>query len=324
VTRPADGGGRRPAAPEWFTTALAQAPERSFVAFDGVDLEVLAWGQRGLPGVLLLHGFSAHADWWSFIAPMLATGRRVVAFSFSGMGRSGWRDSYSLQAYAREVIAVAEAAGLFESDVAPIFIGHSFGSFPARIAARELQSKLAGMVLIDGALPADEHDHEYGDVPPKGHRHRIYPTLEQAVARFRYDPPQPAENEFITDHLARTSLGLTAAGPDTDGWSWRFDPDLMAKLAALPSRDLLAPAQCRIALMIGGRSKMMTPPRLALIRSHTPRDAPWIAIPDAGHHVMVDQPLALVAALRTLMECWQPAATFNSSPQASESAGAPA
>jgi pimeloyl-ACP methyl ester carboxylesterase len=324
VTRPADAGGRKLAAPAWFTAALAQAPERTVVAFDGVEIEVLAWGERGRPGVLLLHGFTAHADWWSFIAPMLATGRRVVAFSFSGMGRSGWRDDYSLQAYARETIAVAEATGLFAADVEPVFIGHSFGSFPARIAARELQSKLAGIVLIDGALPADEHDDEYGNVPPKGHRHRVYPTLEQAVARFRYDPPQPTENDYITDHLARTSLGLTAAGPEADGWSWRFDPDLMAKLQALPSRDLLAPAQCRIALVIGGRSKMMTPARLALIRQLTPRDAPWIAIPDAGHHVMVDQPLALVSALRTLLECWQPAATFDLPQQAGEPAGAQA
>lgn len=321
MTRPTDGGGRRPAAPAWFTAALAQAPERSFVAIDGVEIEVLAWGERGLPGVLLLHGFSAHADWWSFIAPMLATGRRVVAFSFSGMGRSGWRDDYSLPAYAREAIAAATATGLFAAEVAPIFIAHSFGSFAARIAARELGTKLAGIVLVDGSLPSDEHDDEYGTVPPRGHRHRIYPTLEQAVARFRYDPPQPTDKDFITDHLARTSLGLTAAGPENDGWSWRFDPDLVAKLRALPGPELLAPVECRIALMFGARSQMMTPPRLALIRRLTPRDAPWIVIPDAGHHVMVDQPLALVAALRTLMECWQPAATFESSRQSPEPAG---
>ncbi len=42
----------------------------------------------------------------------------------------------------------------------------------------------------------------------------------------------------------------------------------------------------------------MTHRRLDLIRRHTPPDVPWIVIPDAGHHVMVDQPLALVAALR--------------------------
>ena len=311
MTRPAEGGGRRPAAPAWFDAALAQAPERSFVVVEGTEIETLAWGPRGCPGVLLLHGFSAHADWWSFLAPMLASGRRVVAFSFSGMGRSGWRDAYSLALHAREAIAVAEAGGLFDSGVAPILIGHSFGSFVTRIVARQRGSQLGGIALIDGALAADEHDDEYDGVPLRGHRHRIYPTLEQAVARFRYDPPQTAENDYITDHLARTSLGLTAAGPDADGWSWRFDPDLRAKMLALPTADLLAPVACRLALLFGERSQLMTAARLALIRRFTPIETPWIVIPDAGHHVMVDQPLALVAALRCLLESWQPAAAFN-------------
>jgi pimeloyl-ACP methyl ester carboxylesterase len=94
---------------------LAHAPARSFVRVEEADIEVLAWGERGLPGALLLHGFTAHADWWSFIAPLLAQGRRVVACSFSGMGRSDWRDGYTLELYAREAVAVAEASGLFDA-----------------------------------------------------------------------------------------------------------------------------------------------------------------------------------------------------------------
>jgi hypothetical protein len=35
-----------------------------------------------------------------------------------------------------------------------------------------------------------------------------------------------------------------------------------------------------------------------------PPDTPVIPIPDAAHHVMVDQPLALVAALRRLLASW--------------------
>jgi hypothetical protein len=31
---------------------------------------------------------------------------------------------------------------------------------------------------------------------------------------------------------------------------------------------------------------------------------PEIEIPDSHHHVMIDQPLALVAALRTLLATW--------------------
>jgi pimeloyl-ACP methyl ester carboxylesterase len=302
---------RRPAAPAWFDAALAQAPERTHLEVEGAEIEVLSWGERGRPGLLLLHGFTAHADWWSFLAPLLAQGRRVVAFSLSGMGRSGWRDAYSLEQHAREAIAVAEATGLFESAVPPIVIGHSFGSFATRIVAHTIGTRLGGIVLVDGALAARDSNDEYDGVPVRGHRHRVYPTLEQAIARFRFEPAQVCDNPYIMDFLARTSLGLTPTERDGDGWSWRFDPDLRAKIRALPTAELLAPAPCRVALLFGDRSKLMTSVRIDLIRRHTPPDAPWIIIPDAGHHIMVDQPLALIAALRSLLEAWQPAASLE-------------
>jgi pimeloyl-ACP methyl ester carboxylesterase len=34
------------------------------------------------------------------------------------------------------------------------------------------------------------------------------------------------------------------------------------------------------------------------------RVAPVIEIPAAGHHVMLDHPIALVAAIRTLLSAW--------------------
>ncbi len=295
-------------------------PERSYVGVEGVEIEVLTWGERGLPGLLLLHGFTAHADWWSFIAPFLSQGRRVVAFSLSGMGKSGWRDDYSLPQYAREAISVAEATGLFDCAVAPIVIGHSFGSFATRLAARALGRRLQGVVLVDGALPADAADDEYASMRRRGHRHRLYPTLEHAIARFRFEPPQTCANPYIEYFLARTSLGLSPGADGADGWSWRFDPDLLAKVRSLPSADMLAPVDCRMALLFGERSMLMTPKRLDLIRSVTSRDVPWIVVPDAGHQVMVDQPLALVAALRALLEAWQPVAMLTQ-PEKSAVAG---
>ena len=73
--------GERPPAPAWFEQAMAQAPERSTFEHQGAQIELLSWGPRGAPGLLLLHGNGAHADWYSFIAPMLAQRYRVAAFS---------------------------------------------------------------------------------------------------------------------------------------------------------------------------------------------------------------------------------------------------
>jgi pimeloyl-ACP methyl ester carboxylesterase len=306
-----DAGGLRDtssSAPAWFRQALADEPERSFVEVDGCAIETLAWGRRGAPGVLLLHGFTAHADWWSFIAPCLAGRRRVAALSLSGMGRSGWRDGYSLEQYAREALAVAQATGLFEAPLPPVVIAHSFGTFVTRRLALDIGTRLAGIALVDGVTAAEEDDDEYDGVPRLGHRHRVHPELDQALARFRFSPPQTCEHPWIVDWIARRSL-REVADESGRGWSWCFDPDLRAKFGGLPTRTVLVPPACPVSLFFGDRSTLLTPPRRALLRETTPLETPWIEIPDAGHHVMVDQPLALVAALRTQLEAWQPAAS---------------
>src|ERR1700728_514899 len=112
--------GEVPPAPDWFKWAIAQEPERSMVPVDGANIELLTWGEIGKPGLILVHGNTAHADWWSFIAPYLANDFRVAALSLSGMGGSDWREQYTFETFASEIFACATAAGLYDAAVKPI------------------------------------------------------------------------------------------------------------------------------------------------------------------------------------------------------------
>ena len=138
--------GERPPAPAWFEHAIAQPPERSLVPVEGCDIELLAWGERGRPGLLLLHGNGAHADWWSFVAPFLSGSHRVAAVSWSGMGRSGWREVYDYPTFLKEAVACAEAAGLFEADERPIIVAHSFGGGVATYIAAQAGDRFEAAV----------------------------------------------------------------------------------------------------------------------------------------------------------------------------------
>ena len=125
--------GDRPPAPPWFEHAIGRRPDRSMVEVDGAGIELLTWGERGKPGLLFLHGNGAHADWWSFIAPFFAADFRCAAISWSGMGRSAWRERYSIEGFGEEALAGANAAGLFDAREKPIFIatrGVRHGTFP--------------------------------------------------------------------------------------------------------------------------------------------------------------------------------------------------
>ena len=107
--------GLKPPAPIWFENAIAEEPERTFVTIEGARVETLAWGKRGNPGLVFLHGGAAHADWWSFVAPFFARERRVVAPTFTGMGRSDWREVYSFDQFVREAREAGRAAGPLRS-----------------------------------------------------------------------------------------------------------------------------------------------------------------------------------------------------------------
>ena len=59
-------------------------------------------------------------------------------------------------------------------------------------------------------------------------------------------------------------------------------------------------ARCPLGVLYGDRSAVVRPDNLAHLRSVAP-DAIYAAVPDAAHHLFLDQPLATVAALRVLV-----------------------
>jgi pimeloyl-ACP methyl ester carboxylesterase len=298
--------GAKPAEPDWFTRAVAQAPERGFVDVAGAKIETLAWGDPGQPGLLLLHGSGAHADWYSFIAPHLASGRRVVAMSWSGMGGSDWRGIYSRDVLVQEALTVAEATGLFLGGPAPVVIGHSFGGSMAIALAAAYGQRFAGVIIVDPPIFSPERRFERSQREQKFRAHRIYPSFDAALARFRFAPPQPCANLFIADHIARLSLKPALADDGAQGWTWRFDPFFRRSMRMEDPAPLIAAARCPIALVRGAASRLMRPEDAAFARRLLPPGSPYIEIPEADHHVMVDQPLLFISAIETLLADWPP------------------
>jgi len=302
-------GGVEPPSPQWFKDALAQAPERGFVTSNGSKLELLTWGERGKPGLLFVHGNSAHADWWTFIAPFFAGHYRVAAMSMAGMGASDWRDTYALSDFPGDAEACARAAGLHDAGP-PIYVGHSFGGTQVFNAALRHPEQMRAAVLVDtgfGGQPAaggaEGRNFLTGDRATK-----VYATLPEALARFRLMPPQPAGELYITDYIARRSL-KRAPLPDGEGegWTWRFDPQMWSKLDQSEIAALIQngpPASPVPVAHIWGEDSLIVARMRYSEHSFLPADLVDIEIPASHHHIMIDQPLALVAALRALLAVW--------------------
>jgi pimeloyl-ACP methyl ester carboxylesterase len=285
------------AGPAWFTGALEQLPDRGEVEVEGCLVRWLAWGDRSLPTLVLVHGGAANAFWWTFIGPLLADEYRVVAPHLSGHGDSGWRDTYRTELWAEEVLAVA-AAGGGTSPRRPYIAGHSLGSQVTAVAAARHGDTVAGAVLIDFGLRSRGERSQSAQRADRSYRD--WPTRAEALARFRVIPWQPCENDFIVRHIAEQSVVQRPDGR----WGWKFDPNLFGRSIERYLGDYLTDIRVPVALLPGRDSRVVPPEITSRVLATLPRPVPVVPIPAAHHHVMLDQPLAFVAALRAVLATW--------------------
>ncbi|MFM7202235.1 MAG: alpha/beta fold hydrolase [Myxococcota bacterium] len=287
----------RAEAPGWFREALATPYRVGKVEVQGCSLNVLHWGDPARPGLLLVHGGAAHAHWWSFLAPMLARHYYVVAPELSGHGESGRRVEYPRQLFADEVMAVLEASHFVGP---PVLVGHSMGGMVAIIVASLYGEQLTGAVIVDAPVQRPDPESRASSRSNTFRKPGVYATYEEAMRHFRLVPDQPCENDYILEHIARHSLKQTE-----EGWTWKFDPRIFMNISSRTMSDYLASVKCRVALMRGEFSTVVPPETSEYMYEVLDRDAPLIEIPQSHHHLILDQPLAFISALRALLADWE-------------------
>jgi len=285
-------------APDWFRDALAVPFTDEQVEVDGRRVHYLAWGTPGRRGLVFVHGGGANAHWWTHVAARFADEFRVLAVDLSGHGDSDHRDAYRFEDWTDEVVAVAQAGGIVGR---PVVIGHSMGGFVTIATAALHPDRVTGVIICDS--PVTEPDPEIGEyhVRDAFGRARIYATVEEALERFRTVPPQDHYLDYVMDHVARRSLR-----PVDDGFTWKFDRSIFAQFTggvravALP---YLTRITCRFALLRSEHG-IVTREIGEAMYERLGRVAPVVEIPEAGHHAMLDQPLILLTAIRTLLADW--------------------
>ncbi len=284
--------------PGWFERALGVPFEQRRVVVSGAGINYLLWGRDAdLPGLILVHGNGAHAHWWSFLAPFFLDDYRVVALDLSGMGDSDHRDAYTAELYAEEVMSVARDAG-FGHDT--IVIGHSFGGFVTIQTAIRHGDALTGVVLVDSPVRPPDYQWERDPRRSPIRRKRVYPDRDTAASRFRLMPPQDCKNDFILEHIAQHSLTQVEGG-----WSWKFDDRLFEKITISNSGEDLRRLPCRVGVIYGEDSYLFDQEIADYMFKVLDESVPFTAIPEAQHHLFLDQPLAFVAAVRTLLAEWR-------------------
>lgn len=270
--------------PEWFREAISTRFEMCTREIDGCQVKYQKWaGSPTKPVLVLVHGLHAHGHWWDFVAPAFLPDYTVLAPHLSGMGDSGFRDAYSFEIFANEVIEIIREN---VSDQAVYVAGHSLGGRVTLQVASQYAEEITGFVTVDPILTTDFMDRELREL-------ETYATAEEAYDSFKLIPKQDCQNEFILRYLAERS-----AHQVEDGWTWKGDRELLLKLGA----DSHAPfdiAQAK-GIVYGGDSRAFPKEMVEWVQS-TVKDIELVKIEHAAHHLMLDQPQEFIQVLTRLL-----------------------
>ena len=277
-------------AAEWYSRARADVPRLSAVAVDQAEIRYRFWGEATADraNLVLVHGGGAQSAWWDHIGPLLANDRRVAALDLSGHGDSQRRAGYDLRTWAGEIMAVSAASA---PGSRPILVAHSMGGAPALYAASAFGPRVSGLILID-PLPHDVTSAEtHARTSGKFGKQKVHPSQSAALQRFRVMPEQRTI-DYVFAHIAHNSVREVDGG-----WTWKHDP-LIYRVVPGGAWDP-GGAVCPIALIHPEHGLSDQAGRAVFGAKVNAGQS--VVIPGAAHHVMMDEPLALVTCLRTLL-----------------------
>jgi len=279
---------------EWFNESLLSTPTENFVEVEGAKIHYLTWGDTKNPGLFFIHGFSANAHWWDFIAPAFIEDYCVVAIDLSGSGDSDHRESYSQEMYANEIKAVCDEMGWESAD----FIAHSMGGSISLNATSIYPEIFKSLYLLDSIviLPPDKV-RNFSSNRSMIRADFIYEDEASAIESFRLIPPQPCRNEFLLNHIAINSYKKTK-----EGWLLKSDGKMMKTYQSKDLTETLMAIQCPIYIVYGLMSQIFTQEILdyTVYVGNIPPER-IIGVPGTMHHLFVDDPLSVIEELKKLL-----------------------
>ncbi len=269
-------------------------PTSRFVQIDGLKLHYFDWGGDASQRIFVLcHGGSAHAHWWDFVAPELVAHGKVIALDLRGHGRSQWADAYGPGSH------ISDLKAFLRDHVRQrvVLVGHSMGGEIAQRVAADCPELIEALVLADAP---------HGGPPlrtrllwrwkrRKQHLGRPeFRSLEELVRRFRLSPPG--------DRLTREQLAeLAVKGAEqlpNGNWAFRFDPKTR-KMTPGWKRHIRFPLKQirRPVLILRGEHSALVTPNAARRMHRGIRNSQLKQIPNAHHHVSLDNPNDTAAAI---------------------------
>jgi pimeloyl-ACP methyl ester carboxylesterase len=255
-------------------------------------LHYLRWsrGVADVDTIVLVHGNSANAWWWRFLADSIAAPNLdLIALDLRGHGDSAWArpPAYSPQDYAEDLAALIRELGLKQ----PVVVGHSMGGVATLAFAERFPAMARAVVAIDVAITSTPRRNRYL-------RHLkalptvVFPDLATALIRFRLTPNEGAIPPDVVAAVARQSLMRTEEG----GYTLKFDRESFFGSDGLDVAATISRIRLPMLLIRAGESRIMLAEAASRASASNLR-AKLITIPAAHHHLPLERPIELARAI---------------------------
>ena len=253
-------------------------------------MTTLQWSEQGVGSALvLLHAFPLDRSLWdTVVGPLASAGWRVIVPDLPGFGVDT-SPARSIDDMADRVVALLGNLGVHSA----VFAGCSMGGYVALSLAAQHPERVAGLVLIDTKASADGEE-------ARANRVRIAEQLERSGSTAALAATQP-EAMLAAETLEQR--------PAVVHWLRETVLAQRAEAAAAAQRAMAERAQhfdtlrgLRVPVLCvrGAEDRISTvEDQKAMVGAAG--DALDVTIPGAGHLVPVEQPDALVAAMRPFL-----------------------
>jgi len=237
--------------------------------------------------IAFIHGAGMDHTVWALQTRWFAHhGRNVLALDLPGHGRSAGKGLGSIAAMADCVLAALDAAGARKASL----VGHSMGALIALAAAARAPASVAALALL-GVAPLMPVHPDLLAGAARGEHNAVDLMVTWAVGRQAQIGANEAPGLWLTAAAMRL---LERADPAV------LAADLAACDAYRGAAEAAAAADCPALLLLGGDDRM-TPPGKAVEFARAFRNARSRVLRGVGHMMMLEDPAAVLAALKEVV-----------------------
>jgi len=218
-------------------TAKSAEVKSRFAKFDDLKIHYLDRGQ-GDNALVFIHGWTCNADFWQ---PQMSDfgSLHLISVDLVGHGKSDKpRVAYTMDYFARSIDAVLHDAKVKHA----VLVGHSMGTPVMRQFYRLFPDKIAGLVIVDGALrlllPKAQMDQFMA--PLKANYQTAGPAMIEGILGPLKD--QKLRSEIRTAMLATPDyVAISAMEGMSDEKVYEKDPIKVPVLAVLAKSPFWGP-----------------------------------------------------------------------------------